>query len=444
VSAKGRSRARTSAEAHSAEVSPSRDAIAALIRGTWVDPDSGEAIRVPVASIVVENSLRDCEKDLVDALGFGRRVAVVCDPATHAALGARVQAALDADCVVLDAHPHADMATVKRVRETTAGCDALIAVGSGTINDLCKYAAAASGKPYAVFATAPSMNGYTSVNATITVGGHKNTLPAAAPRGVFVDLDVLARAPLRMIRAGIGDSICRPTAQLDWRLSHLLLGTRYREAPFALLAPDEPAWLDAPEAVVGGNLEAMRALVRTLLLSGLGMTICGGSSPASQGEHLVSHFIDMFAPPTRGDYLHGEQVAVATLAVARLQERALQVEAPAIPPSEESEDASITRFGEELGESCWKQFAAKAWNAQQAASLTRRLAQVWDTLRSEAARIALPASRIDDVLRRAGAPRTPSQIGVDDAFFARAMREARFLRDRYTFLDLAADAGLVA
>jgi glycerol-1-phosphate dehydrogenase [NAD(P)+] len=152
----------------------------------------------------------------------------------------------------------------------------------------------------------------------------------------------------------------------------------------------------------------------------------------------------MFAPAARGDYLHGEQVAVATLAVARLQERMIRADAPTIETSEESEDAFIARFGEEIGRSCWKQFAVKAWDAQQAAALTRRLAQIWDALRSEAARIALPASRIEDVLRRAGVPRTPPQIGVDDAFFARAMHDARFLRDRYTFLDLAADAGCLA
>ena len=114
--------------------------------------------------------------------------------------------------------------------------DALVAVGSGTINDLCKYAAAQDGKPYVVFATAPSMNGYTSMNAAITVDGHKKTLPAATPLGVFMDLGVLAAAPARMIRAGLGDSLCRSTAQADWLLSHHLLGTPYRRAPFALLA----------------------------------------------------------------------------------------------------------------------------------------------------------------------------------------------------------------
>ena len=55
-----------------------------------------------------------------------------------------------------------------RFHSATAGADAVIAIGSGTINDLCKYASAADRKPYAVFATAPSMNGYTSLNAAIT------------------------------------------------------------------------------------------------------------------------------------------------------------------------------------------------------------------------------------------------------------------------------------
>ena len=52
----------------------------------------------------------------------------------------------------------------------------------------------------------------------------------------------------------------------------------------------------------------------------------------------------------------------------------------------------------------------------------------------------MPSSRIADVLRRAGVPATPRDLGLTDEFFGRAVREARFLRDRYTFLDLAADA----
>jgi glycerol-1-phosphate dehydrogenase [NAD(P)+] len=284
------------------------------------------------------------------------------------------------------------------------------------------------------------MNGYTSVNAAITVDGHKKTLPAAAPRGVFVDLEVLAAAPVRLIRAGIGDSICRSTAQSDWLLSHLVHGTRYRQAPFALLVPDEPAWLDAADAVVAGDVDAMRALARTLLLSGLGMTICGGSYPASQGEHLISHYLDMTADaPT----LHGEQVAVATLAMASLQERMLEAPAPTLRAGAESEATFVARFGEEAGRSCWREFAGKALARESASALTERLRARWQDIRAAIGAVALPASRIAEVLRRAGAPASPADLGVDPVLFARAVREARFLRDRYTFLDLAADAGML-
>jgi glycerol-1-phosphate dehydrogenase [NAD(P)+] len=202
------------------------------------------------------------------------------------------------------------------------GSDTLVAVGSGTINDLCKYVAALDGKPYVVFATAPSMNGYTYERGDHRGRPQEDTARPGAARRIHRPY-VFAAAPLRMIQAGLGDSLCRSTAQADWSLARHLFDAPYREAPFALLAADESALLDAPEALVGGDLDAMRVLARTLVLSGLGMTICGGSHPASQGEHLISHYIDMFAPRERAAFFHGEQVAVATLTMAQIQEAML-------------------------------------------------------------------------------------------------------------------------
>jgi glycerol-1-phosphate dehydrogenase [NAD(P)+] len=424
------------------------DPIAQLLEGTWADPDGGPPIGVPIGAIAIEQSLRGKEADLLASLDLGRHLAVISDPATHVVLGSRVERALAGRAKVasiqLDAQPHADLATVNRLRDACAASDALVAVGSGTVNDLAKYAAALDHKPYVVFATAPSMNGYTSVNAAITVDGHKQTLAAAAARGVFVDLEIFAAAPARLIRAGIGDSICRSTAQCDWQASHALRGTPYREAPFALLAPDEPAWLMAPEALFQGDLEVMEALARTLLLSGLGMTLCHGSYPASQGEHLVSHYVDMFAPAPRPPYLHGEQVAVATLAMARLQERMLDSPPPTLHSTTETEESLVARFGREIGESCWRGFQSKVLTEATAAALTERARACWPNLRTAFEQFALPSGRIAEVLRRAGAPATPEGIGVTAEFFARAVHEARFLRDRYTYLDLAGDAGQLA
>jgi glycerol-1-phosphate dehydrogenase [NAD(P)+] len=285
------------------------------------------------------------------------------------------------------------------------------------------------------------MNGYTSTNAAITVAGHKQSLAAAAPAGVFIDLEVLAQAPARMIRAGLGDALCRSTAQADWLLSHHLLGTAYRRAPFALLAQDESRLLDEPEALFTGDPEAMRVLARTLVLSGHGMTICGGSYPASQGEHQISHYIDMFAPSGRAAFFHGEQVAVATLTMVRIQEEVLAAGPPRLQACVVTRDTLQRLFGRAAGDSCWHEFEPKRLSANAAAKLSRRIADVWDDTVRAVRAVMLPAARLATVLARAGGPTTPADIGLSPGFYAAAVGNARYLRNRYTFLDLAADSG---
>ena len=58
--------------------------------------------------------------------------------------------------------------------------------------------------------------------------------------------------------------------------------------------------------------------------------------------------------------------------------------------------------------------------------------------------VTLPASRLAAVLARVGGPATPAEIGLSAGFYAAAVRNARYLRNRYTFLDLAADSGHLA
>jgi glycerol-1-phosphate dehydrogenase [NAD(P)+] len=416
-----------------------------LLEGRCADPASGEILRVPTRAVVIADSLAGDEADLVRALDLGRAFAVVSDPVTHAVLGARVERALAAlgavTSLVLPDRPHADEATATLVGRETAGADALVSVGSGTVTDLTKYAAARAGKPCVAFGTAPSMNGYTSPSAAITVDRLKKSLPAVAPAGVFLDLAVLAAAPPRLIRAGLGDSLCRPTAQADWLLAHLLRGEPYREAPFALLAEDEPGLLAESAALVRGDRAAVAALARTLVLSGFGMAICGGSYPASQGEHLISHYADMLGAPEWPPSLHGEQVGVATLAMAALQEAVLGGPPPEIGPTQADEAALVRHFGPALGAACWRELERKRLDAAGARALTERLARDWAGIRSRLRAVTQPAGELRAALVRAGAPATPDALWWPRAFFREAVLRAREIRSRYTFLDLAADAG---
>jgi len=421
------------------------DPVARLLAGQYPDPETGELLVAAARSVVIADSLDGREAELVAALDLGHHLAVVADEDTHAALGRRVSAALASRFavqeVVLGHAPHADTVTVAQLgARLDARTEAIIAVGSGTINDLCKMAALARGCPQVVFATAPSMNGYTSVSASITEAGIKRSVRAATPVGAFFDLGVLAAAPVRLIQAGLGDSLCRPTAQADWLLAHLLLDQLYREAPFAMLAGDEAALLAQPAALVSGDLAVMRNLVRTLVLSGFGMTISGGSYPASQGEHLLSHYIDMMGPPTLPAAFHGEQTGVCALAMARLQDQILAQEAPPVlQPTAITHDDVVRHFGPERGEACWREFAPKRLDQQRADELNARLAAGWDTMRTRIQAVTLGSARMTAVLAAAGAPLTPADLGWPQPLFDAALAHAREIRNRYTFLDFAAD-----
>jgi glycerol-1-phosphate dehydrogenase [NAD(P)+] len=415
-----------------------------LLEGRLADPDGNGMLAVPTRKVAIAANLAGRATALLADLGLGPRLAVVSDPKTRAVLAERVVAGLagaNITEVVLEEMPKPDVETVARVRAVTAGADALVAVGSGTINDLCKYAAFLDRKPYVVFGTAPSMNGYTSVSAAITEHGHKKSLPAAAPVGVFLDLAVLAAAPPRMIRSGLGDSICRPTAQADWKLAHLLLGQSYRRAPFLLLEADEPALLPKAGALLAGDTGAMELLARTLVLSGFGMTICGGSYPASQGEHLISHYIDMLGDPAWVPSFHGEHIAVTALTMARLQEAMLAGEAPVLSPTRLDEAALIRHFGPALGASCWAAFAKKAMDAPATAALNAKLKREWPEIRAALRQVMRPSAEMEAALKAAGAPTRPADIHIPEAFYRQAVLQAREIRDRYTFLDLAAESG---
>lgn len=420
------------------------DPLEALLAGRYRDPQTGELVGVTTRALAIEPSLAGSEAELVAGLGFGKTLAVISDPNTSAALGARVTRALSGRFTVLSIalphNPEPDAETVERLRLASASADALIAVGSGTINDLAKYASALDGKPYAVFATAPSMNGFTSLTASITVDGHKKTLPAHAPAGAFFDLEVLAAAPVRLIRSGLGDSICRATAQWDWLLSHLLLGTPYRELPFALLADDEPDLVAHAADLLGGDLGVMRRLVRTLLLSGFGTAIVGSSAPASQAEHLVSHYLDMLGPSSRPPVFHGEQIGVTTLSIARLQEVMLDAP-PVLVADRETEAEFVARYGDHLGHSTWAEFAEKRLTVERADELNHRITTNWQKFVAHAHAITLPSAQIHAALTAAGAPTTPEAIHLDRTFYEGALTHARDIRNRYTVLDLAAASG---
>jgi glycerol-1-phosphate dehydrogenase [NAD(P)+] len=417
-----------------------------MVAGTWVNPETGQALTVPYESIVFEESLEGRAAELVRPLRLGASLALVADEATYEALGRRVARELSAswpvETVILD-HAHADMAGVEALAGRLSGVEGVVAVGSGTINDLCKYVTFLDGRRYCVFGTAGSMNGYTSTTASITLpSGLKVSLPAHAPRGFFVDLGVNARAPAFLNAAGYGDCLARSVAQVDWWMSHRLLGTAYWRTPFIMQAEDEDRLHALAPRLPRGEIEPTAVLHRVLTLCGLGVSVTGISNHGSMGEHQVSHYIDCFAGPRHPGTLHGQQVGVAALTMARLQQALLaRAEPPRLKATRVDPADMVRRMGEAAAAQCLGEVRQKALDETRAEALNARLAALWPELKRELQPFMIPASELQRLLSAAGGPTTAAELGVPVAFYREAVVHCREMRNRFSFLDLAADAG---
>lgn len=420
-----------------------------VVAGKWKDPATGKAASVPFEAIRIEESLDGGEADVLAPLKLGKRFAVVSDANTHDAMGRRVAKHLKAlgtiDELVLPSGIHCDEPSIAMVQEKTRHSDAVVAVGSGSLSDICKYATFKDGRRYATFGTAASMNGYASSTASVTLGnGYKTSLPAHAPRGVFLDLKVTAASPHWLSAAGLGDSLCRPTAQVDWWASHRLFGTFYASVPYALSAEDEKEMLDSAAGLAKHDIAANGYLHRVLTLCGLGICFTGVSHPGSMGEHQVSHWIDMFAGLEHPGTTHGQQVGVASLALARLQHELLSLDTPPLIRATHIAEAEfVERYGQEIGRICYTEARKKAFDRSGAEAFNRRLAELWPQLREELRPMMMEPATMKAALAAAGGPLTATELGVSRALWRRAMKFARDVRNRWSFLDLADDAGLL-
>lgn len=191
----------------------------------------------------------------------------------------------------------------------------VIAVGSGTVNDLVKIAADQANIPYIVIATASSMDGYLSANAAYLKNGVKlQVTNLCPPVGVIADSNFLKTAPAELVRSGLGDCLGKAVSLLEWQLNNAVSNEVYCDKISRLVKSELKQLLEIARTQTLDSEEFNAALIKMLLVSGLAMQLNGNSAPASGGEHWISHAIVMYHFAKYGDVktLHGLEVAVGS------------------------------------------------------------------------------------------------------------------------------------
>jgi len=343
------------------------------------------------------------------------------------------------------------LALEEKLRTTSA---VPIVVGSGTLNDITKLAAHRAGRHYMCVGTAASVDGYTAFGAAITKDGFKQTMSCPAPRAVVADLDILVTAPAQMNSTGYGDLLGKVTAGADWILADALEIELIEKSAWSLVQDSLRDWTDEPQALHAGNRQAIEHLFEGLMMAGIAMQISSSSRPASGSEHRFSHLWEMQALAHGHEPVpHGFKVGVGTLAAAALYERVLARDLSRLDidalcrawPSREEVRREVEQGHSSpmLAENAVQESLARYISPDQLRQRLLLIQERWPIIRGHLERQLMTAEHLRELLRAAGCPTEPAEIGVNMAQLWESYILARTIRSRYTVLDLVNECGIL-
>ncbi len=255
-----------------------------------------------------------------------QKILIVADENTFAAAGEKTLSALKGKDVRQVMFSGKEIlvpneVAIDKVTENLLDADLILGIGSGVIQDLCKYVSHFQKVPYMVVATAPSMDGYASTGAAMITGGMKVTYSAGLPVALVADTEVLKNAPMDMLKAGYGDVIGKFSALNDWELSREVTGEYFCQYIYDLTYEQIETTLKLADGILERNEDSVKALMDALVIIGIMMSFAGSSRPASGSEHHLSHFFEITGIVENKPYFpHGIDVAYSTVITAKIRE----------------------------------------------------------------------------------------------------------------------------
>lgn len=320
--------------------------------------ECGKTHKCPIEKVYVENGAISHLADFVQSY---KGVLIVADENTYGAAGEKTEAELKDKIIERVVFSGSELVipdenAIETVYAKMDGVDLIVGIGSGVIQDLCKYVSHFKSVPYAVVATAPSMDGYASSGAAMILKGMKETVSAGLPLAIFADTEVLKNAPMEMIKAGYGDIIGKFSALNDWRLSTLINGEFFCKYIYDTTYEMTQKTLRLGAGLIKRDEESVGALMEALIVVGIMMSFLGNSRPASGSEHHLSHYFEITGIVHNRPYFpHGVDVAYSTVVTAEIRENLLNksFDIPLYREAREKyEEKILSLYGAEVGKNC--------------------------------------------------------------------------------------------
>jgi glycerol-1-phosphate dehydrogenase [NAD(P)+] len=194
--------------------------------------------------------------------------------------------------------------------------DVIVGQGGGRSVDLAKMTAYNLGKSFISVPTSASHDGISSPFVSMRGSDKPYSVKAKTPIGVLADVELMSKAPRRLMMSGCGDLVGKITAVKDWELARDEVNEYYGTYAANLAYLSAKIILDEGRNFVKDNLHGLRTVVEALISAGVASCIAGSSRPCSGSEHLFSHAVEYIAGRNSG--LHGERVGIGTILMAKL------------------------------------------------------------------------------------------------------------------------------
>lgn len=280
------------------------------------------------------------------------KILLVADTNTYAVFGKQVEAALANKVEHVLVYKRDGLlvpneeAVAEMQEKLTSETDLIVGVGSGVIQDLCKYVSFQANLPYHIVATAPSMDGYASKGAAMIMENMKITYNARVPEAIIGDSEILKDAPMEMIQSGYGDILGKYSCLNDWKLSRVVNNEYFCQYVYDLTYEMLTKTKDLGPKLLARDADAIAILMESLVGVGIAMAYVGNSRPASGSEHHLSHFFEITGILEDAPYfMHGTDVVYSAVYTQKLRETLLNIDAPKAHtiPSREAWEENIRR-----------------------------------------------------------------------------------------------------
>lgn len=396
--------------------------------------------------------------DYVEKYGF-KKVYVACDEITYGIAGEKVMNILhDAN---IDAKAHVftggrfipnEESLGKLMIDAPRDLDLVVAVGTGSINDMCRFFSYQMNVPYAIVATAAPMDGFASSGAALMVDNIKQTIPAQTPLFIIGDTDILCGAPARMISAGLGDLLGKFTCLNDWRISKIVNDEYYCDTVVNLVKDCIENVLKNADKAASRDPKVIGDIMEGLVLTGVAMSFVGNSRPAAGCEHHLNHYWEAIEIQNgQIPVLHGIEVGLAEVVILKMTEFL----------RESRPDFDATREkAKQYDQAAWEEKMKEVYGTASDAIIEleheskkndpegrlKRIDKIeenWDEIVKLMNDYMPSAERMIEILKSLDAPYFPSQVGFSDEMLYNALVYGKENRARYTLLSMMGDLGVL-